>query len=142
MTWPHSVFIIVGKGEAGKLRIAHLQNMNNRPAMVDNILELKRRVGTNTDIYDRAVILSLDATPESLQLHCHWVSKVADARVKSMMGELADCRPRNRKVDQFIDTYRSITVAVEHIRKLALEKLKRDCPRPSTGRPDRPGLGT
>lgn len=124
-TWP--VFTIEGKGDAGKLKIAHLQNMNNGSVMVNNILELKRRVGSDGDFYDRAMILTLDATPESLQLHCHWVSRVADGRVKFFMGELADWRPRNKKADQFLEAYRSITNAVEYIRKLALEELKRDC---------------
>lgn len=80
--------------------------------MVNSTFELKR---------------TLDATTEPLQIHYYWVSKVADGKVVFLMDELADRRPRIEKIELFLDGYRRITNDVEHVRRLALEELKRDC---------------
>ena len=71
--WP--VFTVEGKGAAGQLRKARRQNLHNGSIMVNNFLELKKKVNATTLSFGRAMVMSMELTAEVVQLNCHWAAK-------------------------------------------------------------------
>jgi len=111
LTWP--VFTVEGKGSKGASPVANKQNMDNGSIMVNNILQLKRKIGQETGFYDRALVLTLDATEVYLQLNIHWASLAVNGEVTCLMRQLESWNPRQIGPDQYRTACKGIRNAVE-----------------------------
>lgn len=64
------------KGPGGSLDEARLQNRHNGACMVSNIVKLKRAAKQRVTTYrNRIQALTIEITPESVQVSCHWMDR-------------------------------------------------------------------
>lgn len=124
LAWP--LFTVEGKGSKGASSIANKQNMDNGSIMVNNILQLKRKIGQEMGFYDRALVLTLDATDVYLQLNIHWASLAVNGEVTYLMRQLESWNPRQIGPDQYRAACKGIRNAVEYIRRTAFSEIQAD----------------
>jgi hypothetical protein len=125
--WP--VFTVEGKGAAGQLRKARRQNLHNGSIMVNNFLELKKKVNATTLSFGRAMVMSMELTAEIVQLNCHWAARSINGDVTYYGRTLGSWSLHCPRQSTFREAKRWISNGVEWVRKNAYDDLLQDLSR-------------
>lgn len=123
--WP--VATVEGKGAAGQLRQAHLQNLNNASIMLNNLFELKKRVDPDSIPSKRAMVVTVELTAETAQLNCHWACRNATSGQLNFWGKTpGSWGLHSPKRQDFIEARRCILNCIEWVRKTTLAEIVGD----------------
>ncbi|KAL9627010.1 MAG: hypothetical protein Q9164_007732, partial [Protoblastenia rupestris] len=114
LSWP--LFTAEVKGDGGSLRVAKLQNLHNAAIMLSNLQELMKAAAKEADFFDKIHVLSLQLTPESIQLSYYWATRSKDGQVSYYGDVLETWSPNNRKAGQYDEARRCIHNAIELVR--------------------------
>lgn len=113
------VFIVEGKDAAGQLRKARRQNLHNAFVMMNNFFELRKRIGSHEMLFERAMIMTMKLTAEVVQLNCHWASRSTHGDMIYYGRTLESWSLHSPRLTTYREVRRSISNAVEWIRRTA-----------------------
>ena len=106
-TMAFPIFNIEIKGPDGKMNGAMLQNMQSCSVAVNNILELKKRLGRADEFYGTAHVFSGILNERNFELHLHW-AVLKDGRDTFYSREIGVWALRDVDDEQFIAARRAI----------------------------------
>ena len=121
ISWP--LFTAEVKGDGGSLRVARLQNLHNAAIMLSNLRELMKAASREAEFFDKIHVISLQLTPEVVQLSYYWATKSDDGQV-TYYGDILDTWSPNSHKDVHLDeAYRFTYNAIELVRTRAYKSI-------------------
>ena len=124
LAWPY--FTVEAKGRQGHLDIARLQNAHNGAVMLNNMLQLKRTLNKEHEIFGRIRAITMELTTESVSL----CGQVAIKNASGTPEFHSLCLSCSSAVDPtgtaFKESYRHAMNAVELMREQTFEWITAD----------------
>lgn len=121
LSWP--LFTAEVKGDGGSLRIAKLQNLHNAAIMLSNLRELMKAAAKESDFFNKTHVLSLQLTPESIQLSYYWATRSENGQVSYYGNVLETWSPNNQRGGQYDEARRCIHNAIELVQTKAYDTI-------------------
>ena len=115
------LFTVEVKGDRGSLRVARLQNLHNGATMLSNLWHIRQFYNKEKEdeFFNKVHALSLQLTPESIQLSCYWAARGDNGRIMFYGTEISTWTPF--KDHHFRTAYRYACNALEWVRNQAFD---------------------
>ena len=91
--------------------------------MLSNLRELMKVAAKEADFFNKIHVLSLQLTPESIQLSYYWATRSEDGQVSCYGNVLETWSPNNQRDGQYEKARRCIHNAIELVRTNAYDTI-------------------
>ncbi|KAL9627570.1 MAG: hypothetical protein Q9164_007568, partial [Protoblastenia rupestris] len=98
-------------------------NLHNAAIMLSNLRELMKAAAKEADFFNKIHVLSLQLTPQSIQLSYYWATRSKDGQVSYYGNVLDTWSPNNKRDGQYDEARRCIHNAIELVRTNAYDTI-------------------
>ena len=115
------LFTVEVQGDRGSLRVARLQNLHNGATLLSNLWHIRQYYNKEREdeFFNKVHALSLQLTPESIQLSCYWAARRENGQIMFYGTQVRTWSPFED--DRFNKAYRYTCNALEWVKNQAFD---------------------